>query len=495
MREEGARRGSEEVTKDDTEIVSAVRTALVDKVGHQRFDLWFGAGTRLELCDGALAVVAPNWFFRDWLASNFRRDLEASCVAVLGRCPTLDFRVEEGSSQPDDRPARLARAAVQPSLPIQGNLPVKGKQSAPPSARGNNGASPAGQVSVRRPHFGFDSFVMGPSNRLARAAAEMVVERPGEMSPLVVYGPTSVGKTHLVEAICHAARGARPGVSAVYLTAEQFTAGFLQALRGSGLPSFRQKHRGVALLVIDDLQFFCGKNARYTQLELLYTIDSFLRERRQIVFTSDRPPAELADLGQEMCTRLEGGMVCRMESPDYETRLGILTQMAGRFDVRLPDDVRALVASRLTSHARELSGAVCRLRATSQILGRPIDLAMAEEALVDLVRSGSRLVRLPDIAKAVCDTFGLEPRSLQSSRKGKSVSYPRMLAMWLARKHTRAALSEIGQYFGRRSHSTVISAQKRVETWLARSAPVELAEGVCGIDRAIQQVEQRLRAG
>jgi chromosomal replication initiator protein len=323
----------------------------------------------------------------------------------------------------------------------------------------------------------------------------MVVQRPGELSPLVLYGPTSVGKTHLVEAICHAARRIRPGTSAVYLTAEQFTSGFLQALRGSGLPSFRQKYRGVALLVIDDLQFFCGKNARYTQLELLYTIDSFLRERRQIVFASDRPPSQLADLGQEMCTRLEGGMVCRVEPPDYETRLGILTQMAKRFDVRLPDDVRTLAASRLTSHARELSGAVCRLRAASQVLSRPIDLAMAEEALADLARPGTRLVRLPDIAKAVCDAFGLEPRSLQSSRKAKSVSYPRMLAMWLARKHTRAALSEIGEYFGRRSHSTVISAQKRVETWLARSVPLELAEGVCGIDQAIRQVEQLLRAG
>ncbi len=128
-------------------------------------------------------------------------------------------------------------------------------------------------------------------------------------------------------------------------------------------------------------------------------------------------------------------------------------------------------------------------------MGRPIDLAMAEEALADLVRPGARLVRLPEIAKAVCETFGLEPRSLQSGRKAKSVSYPRMLAMWLARKHTRAALSEIGHYFGRRSHSTVISAQKRVDAWLAQNAPVELGEGVCGIEQAIRQVEQRLRAG
>ncbi len=473
------------------EIVSAVRSALVDKVGHQRFDLWFGASTRLEMRDGVLAVVAPNWFLRDWLASNFRRDLEASCQAVLGRCPRLDFRVDEStaaSEQPS--PARPTQRSLfvapssAPSVRTQGNG----------SAGTNHHSSVQEQRPAVEPPFRFDTFVVGPSNRLARAAAEMAVERPGEMSPLFLYGPTSVGKTHLLEAICRAMRQTRPSASAVYLTAEQFTTGFLQALRGKGVPSFRQKYRGVAVLVIDDLQFFCGKNARCTQLELLYTIDSFLRERRQIVFTADRPPAELAALGREMCTRLEGGMVCRIDPPEYETRLGIVRQMAIRFQVHLPEDVQALLAARLTTHARELSGAVCRLRAVSQATGRPVDLAMAEETLADLIKPGARLVRLPDIAKAVSETFGLDPRSLQSARKAKSVAYPRMLAMWLARKHTRAALSEIGQYFGRRSHSTVISAQKRVDAWLAQNVPLQLAEGVCAIDEALRQVEQRLRA-
>ncbi len=464
------------------EIVSALRSALADKVGKERFDLWFGAGTRFELRDGALAVSAPNWFFRDWLVSSFRHDLEAVCLTVLGKCPTLDFRVEASLSEPENRPS-----------PANGSPPAKGHTHPPQAHRPGDGARAPVNGSPRRRPCEFDSFVVGRSNRLARAAAEMVVERPGELSPLVIHGPTSVGKTHLLESICHAARRARPGTSAIYLTAEQFTTGFLQALRGSGLPSFRQKHRGVELLVVDDLQFFCGK--RYTQLELLYTIDSFLRERRQIVFAADRPPAELSDLGPDLCTRLEGGMVCRIESPDYETRLGIVAQMAKRFEVRLPDDVRTMVASRLTTHARELSGAICRLRATSQAIGRPIDVEMAEEALADLVRHASRPVRLPDIAKAVGDAFGLDPRSLQSGRKAKSVSHPRMLAMWLARKYTRAALSEIGEYFGRRSHSTVISAQKRVESWLAESVPVELVDSVCSIDEAIRQVERRLMAG
>jgi len=461
------------------EIVSALRAALAGKVGKERFELWFGAGTRFELQDGALVISAPNWFFRDWLVSSFRGDLEAACLAVLGKCPTLDFRVEASLPEPEPRPS-----------PARG---VRAKAPPPSDERPGSGGVRAAADGSRRSHCDFDSFVVGPSNRLARAAAQMVVERPGELSPLVIHGPTSVGKTHLLEAICHGVRRARTGGSAIYLTAEQFTTGFLQALRGSGLPSFRQKYRGVGLLVIDDLQFFCGK--RYTQLELLYTIDSFLRERRQIVFAADRPPAELSDLGPDLCTRLEGGMVCRIESPDYETRLGIVAQMAKRQEVRLPDDVRALVASRLTQHARALSGAVCRLRATSQAMGCPIDLEMAEEALVDLIQHASRPVRLPDIAKAVGEAFGLDPRSLQSGRKARSVSRPRMLAMWLARKYTRAALSEIGEYFGRRSHSTVISAQKRVESWLAGSTRVELADSVCSMDEAVRQVERRLLAG
>jgi chromosomal replication initiator protein len=157
--------------------------------------------------------------------------------------------------------------------------------------------------------------------------------------------------------------------------------------------------------------------------------------------------------------------------------------------------VRHFIAARLTSHPRELSGALCRLHATSTALATPIELAMAEEALAEMIGSTSRVIRLPDIAKAVCDTFGVDARSLQSQRKTKSVSHPRMLAMFLARKYTRAALAEIGEYFGRRSHSTVVSAQKRVEGWLAAGVPVELAERVCGIDDAIRQVEKRLRVG
>ena len=288
-------------------------------------------------------------------------------------------------------------------------------------------------------------------------------------------------------------RKARQSLAAVYLTAEQFTTGFLQALRGSGLPSFRQKHRGVELLLIDDLQFFCGKKC--TRVELLYTIDTLLREGRQIVFTADRRSRGAFRPGPELSSRLQGGMVCRIEPADCETRMAILRQMAQRSGINLPPEVQKFVASRLTNHARELSGAVCRLQATSRANGVSINLQTAEESLSEMMRHSARVIRLPDIAKAVCQAFGLDPSSLQSGRKAKRVSHPRMLAMWLARKYTRAALSEIGDYFGHRTHSTVISAQRRVENWLAGSTSLELADRVWNIDDAIRQVEQRLMAG
>ena len=326
----------------------------------------------------------------------------------------------------------------------------------------------------RRRFASLDTFVAGETNRLAIASAEMVVRQPGQLTPLMFHGPTSVGKTHLLEGIWTAARKSHQRLTAVYLSAEQFTSHFLEALRGSGLPSFRRKYRGVGLLILDDLQFFVGKRA--TQIELLHTVDTFLREGRQLVFAADRSPAELAELGPELTTRLTSGLVCRIEPADHATRLGIVGQMARRMKLDVPPEVRQFIASRLTSHARELSGALCRLQATSESLGRPISLAMAEEALGDLIRHSGRAVRLADIEKAVCEVFGLEPASLQSDAKEKRVSHPRMLAMWLARKHTRAALSEIGHYFGRRSHSTVISAQKRVDVWMAAGQPLDLAE-------------------
>jgi chromosomal replication initiator protein len=470
------------------EIVSALRAALAEKVGGERFELWFGASTRLELSGRTLTVGVPNTFFLEWIRANFRRAIEAACLQTLGHSPAVKFGVDPslpepqaGPTPPESNPTDVPHRGL-----ANGAAPARGAPAKPAATNGSTG-------STRRRFASLSTFVAGRTNALALASAQAVARRPGEMTPLLIYGPTSVGKTHLLEGIWAAARKSCRQLAAVYLSAEQFTTYFLEALRGSGLPSFRRKYRGVGLLILDDLQFLAGKRA--TQVELLHTVETLLRQGRQLVFAADRSPAELAELLPELTTRLESGMVCRIEPPDYATRLGILAQMAAGRQMHVPPEVQQFIASRLTNHARELSGALCRLQATSEVLGRPITLPLAEEALAEMIRHSGRVVRLADIEKAVCDVFGVEPASLHSDRKAKRVSHPRMLAMWLARKHTRAALSEIGEYFGRRSHSTVISAQKRVDGWMAAGEPLVLADRSWDVDEAVRQVEQRLRAG
>ena len=313
------------------------------------------------------------------------------------------------------------------------------------------------------------------------------------MSPLVLHGPSGVGKTHLLEGICTHFRETHPKATAVFLSAEQFTTSFLQSLHGSGLPGFRRTCRSADLLVIDDLQFFVGKRA--TIMELLHTIDALHRQGRQMVFASDREPEALADLGPDLLSRLRGGMSARMLPPDEEVRRGIVAAIAARRGLAIPEEVGRYIAAHMVRHTRELAGAINRLEATSHMLGLPITLAMAEESLADLVRSSGRSVRLADIERAVCSAFGIESGSLQSAHRGKRVNHPRMLAMFLARKHTPAALTEIGSYFGRRSHSTVISAQKAVGEWVSKRSQIVLADSTWDVEEAIRRVEEMLRAG
>jgi chromosomal replication initiator protein len=523
---QGARRDSrqqiaQEETMDDKEVVSAIRATLGDKVGQDRFDLWLGAACRLSLRGEILLVELPNRFSQDWVRSHFRPEIEAACAETLGRPLAVEFRVDEGLARLQAAPRNGQRGQPTTTATAQESLPSdlgaeeattlldrSGLSSSSEAAQSlalrdqglhdpNNGAA-ATIIESNGPKPGFcrrrfstlEGFVVGASNRLAHASAQMVAEQPGRLSPLLVYGPTGVGKTHLLEGIWSAARRSRPGIHAVYLSAEQFTTYFVEALRGSGLPSFRRKYRGVELLIIDGLQFFAGKRA--TLNELLHTTDTLLREGRQLVFAADRAAADLRELSDELVARLSAGMACGIDPPDYPTRLGILRKLAQSRGLAIPDDVAEFVATHLTAHARELSGALNRLEAAARMLHKPITRSLAEEALSEMIRHNARAVRLGDIDKAVCEVLGLEAESLQSDGRGKNVCQPRMVAMWLARKHTRAALAEIGRHFGRRSHSTVVSAQKTVGSWVASQSTLDLSGRRWNVEETIRRIEERL---
>lgn len=468
----------QDVTDHGREIDLALRRALAGKVGQERFDLWFGEGVELRLTSEALLVAAADQFTLDRLRSQFLADLTSAAASIVGDHCMVEFVLDASLALSSD----------------VGNTEATGQATGRGFPRVHTtGANGQGAQAARRRFARFREFVVGGSNRVAYTAAQMVVERPGSMSPLFLYGPSGSGKTHLLESIWSAARQVSGRQRVLYLTAEQFTSMFLEALQGSGLPSFRHKYRYVDALLIDDVQFFVGKKA--TMVEFQSTIDSLLREQRQLVLTGDRPPAELGGFGPELTTRLTGGLVCSLEGADMETRLGILRHFARRMEVHFPADVLQMLAERLSGDARQLAGALNQLEATSRAFGQAIDLQLAFTALADVFRATQRVVQLDDIDRAVCDVFGLEPQTLQSPRKARTISQPRALAMWLARKHTRAAYSEIGEYFGNRSHSTVISAQKQVHRWMDGQCAVRLSHGDCDVREAIRRVESHLRTG
>ncbi len=453
--------------------------------------MWFGPTTQLALRGESLVVSVPSRFFQDWLRSHFRKDLEGAIAEAIGRPLALEFRIAAATPAP---PPAASGNGQHNGAGGHGKPAAHAAQSDTQAASNGSSESAAPEEPVRRKLGSLDGFVVGNSNCLAHKAAQMAVQQPGQYSPLLVYGPTGTGKTHLLEGIYSAFRQSRRRSAAVYLSAEQFTSDFLGALHKSGMASFRGKYRDLELLVVDDLQFLAGKKA--TIGELQHTIDTLLRRGKQLVFAADRAPAALKVLGPELISRLSGGMVCRVENAEYATRLGIVSAQVVQMKLDVPEDVQAYVASHLTTQSRELLGALKRLKAMSLAHQRPINLALAEEALAELVDHQCRLVKLADIEKAVCEVFGLGPESLQSARKGKTVSHPRMLAMYLARKYTRAPLAEIGSYFGRRSHSTVISAQKKVEGWMKGNAAERVAETSLSVEETIRRVEaQLLRAG
>ena len=479
---------------------AAIVAAFRSRIGADRFDVWFADALHFDVeqtATGAVSitVAAGSPFTHDWLQRTFRADLTAAAQAACGKPVQSLIWVPSGGVPPAMAPA--ARPESGDRAPESASTAIAMRLAGPDDGRPATvvaAAVPSRPTGGGRLPLTLEDYVVGAGNRMAHAAAILAADDPGAMSPLVIHGPGGTGKTHLLEGIGRRCRDRQPRAATLMLSAEQFTTTFLESLHGRrGLPGFRRTLRSADLLVIDDIQFLIGKKA--TVSELLHTLDALHRAGKQVVFGADRDVEALAELGADLQTRLRGGMSARLLPPDEPTRVGIVESLAARRGLELPADVVQFVASRMTRNSRELAGAVNRLEATSHMLGIPVTLGMAGECLADLVRSNCRAVRLPDIERAVCAAFGVDAGSLQSSSRARRVNHPRMLAMFLARKHTPAALAEIGTFFGRRSHSTVISAQRTVDGWIAAGNRVTLADTDWGILEAIRRVEEALRAG
>ncbi|MGE0757851.1 MAG: DnaA/Hda family protein [Pirellulaceae bacterium] len=496
-------------------VVQAIGRALAERIGRDRFELWFGSQVRWRIDASTVRLMAPNSFVLDRLRRQFAPDIQLVIRTVCGAEFSAEFQVLEHVSLDASSAAAGVEATSGAAVGTAVANPRSIGNAERPSRSGPNdevqmsasaarllrvdaGRADAGNEEGRetRPRkrvTTLSDYVMGEGNRVAWTAAQSVVRRPGVVSPLFLYGPPGTGKSHLLEATCHATRGRDRHCRALQLSAEQFTCLFLEALQGSGLPNFRRKCREVDLLAIDDIQFLAGKKA--TLVEFQHTLDALARHGRQLVVTADRAPAELSSLGSELVTRLSGGLVCVLEAADYDTRLKLARQFAVETRCTVPDEVLRLIAQETSGDARQIRGALLRLRATSEACGTAVDLDGARRILTDVFAASQRMVRLPDVERAVCEVFGMESRALRDGNKTKAISQPRMLAMWLARKYTRAAFSEIGEYFGRRSHSTVISAERKVGHWMAHGAKLQFGRSSWPIEEAIRRIETKLRTG
>jgi chromosomal replication initiator protein len=461
---------------------ATLRSAVADRLGEARYGIWFGEGVRLGVDGDALEVGVPNAFFREWIQSHFAGNLIEAAEAVAGRPLRLTFRI-------DDEAEPKVGHLIEPTAPEERRrAPGVSVPLAPPPS-----PSPPDRRTPNRPPRRLDDFVTGPCNRLAHAAALDVVHSGGaSFNPLVIHGAVGLGKTHLLEGIGHAFRGRHPGRRVIQGTAEAFTNGFLDAIRTGALGSFRTRHRGADVLILDDIHFLAAKRA--TQDEFLHTFNALIAEGVPIIMAADQHPKKIARLTDELATRFLGGMVVKLETPDLATRRAILKAKAAARGVDVPEAVIHYIAEHLRASVRELEGALHSLIAHAVLAGKRLDLNLAKTALRDTIRHTAQAVAIRDVERAVCQLFSTDAESLKSESRARALTYPRMVAMYLARKHTGAAYSEIGRYFGGRNHSTVISAEKKVLSWLRDEGRCALLAGFETVGDVLAALERSLGA-
>lgn len=486
------------MTATDGKVVAALGQAIARRIGEPRYRIWFDGHTKFNWDGDLLVVGVPNLHFLEWLQKTFVDAVRAAASDVLGRPMQVHFTIDPQLFQA----ARRAESAQ--SERSEAHRTRSGGSERSEDRRTKNGgpgergpgtlhSAPGSQLSARKRRWHrLSDFVVGRCNRVAYASALSIVETPGQgPNLLVLHGPVGTGKTHLLEGIYAGLRKTKPDWRTCYVTAEDFTNRFLAAMHAGKLSGFRKHFRECDVLLVDDLHFLARKRA--TQEEFLHTFDVLLADNKQVVITCDCHPRLADEFSPELADRLLGGAVWGLLTPDAETRLAILRAKANAGQpVSVPEDVLRHLANQLRGNVRELEGALHSLRHFSKATGRPVDLALAHEALADLFRHAVRVVQLPDIDQAVCQVLKLDSGALQSKQRGWAVSHPRMLAMFLARKHTAAAYSEIGQYFGGRNHSTAVAAEKKIRLWLESDGELSLGPRRVRVRELVELVEREL---
>lgn len=431
--------------------------SLRSEIGEAAYQSWVKPMTIRAVADGAVRVSVPTRFMRDWVVAHYVDRLGALWSAIDGAIDCVEISIQperslKASAEGDKTPSPATTAAAAPVASVK-----------------NNGealrASDIGQVGISGPldsRFTFDNFVVGKPNEFAYAAARRVAEAPSvPFNPLFLYGGVGLGKTHLMHAIAQHICRQDPERTVIYLSAEKFMYRFIRALKEQNTVDFKDMFRNVDVLMIDDVQFIGGKGA--TQEEFFHTFNALVDQGRQIVISSDKSPSDLEGMEERLQSRLNCGLVADIHATTYELRLGILQSKAEQLKVDVPQKMMEFLAHKITANVRELEGALNRVVAHSQLVGREITLETAQEVLHDLLRANDRRVTIEEIQKQVASHFNIRGSDMHSARRARSVARPRQVAMYLAKQLTSRSLPEIGRKFGGRDHTTVMHAVKKVE--------------------------------
>ena len=421
----------------DTSLWTRCAQMLESELPDTQFNTWVRPLQSLT-GEGTLKLLAPNRFVVDWVNANLLpRIAEWVRNEVQGDAPIIT--VEVGS-----RPEEAAPKVEAPTLPA--------------STR-SKGIVVGGRLN---PDSTFENFVVGKSNQLAKAAAQQVGENPGKAyNPLFIYGGVGLGKTHLMHAVGHAILARNPEARIAYVHSERFVSDMVKALQHNQMNEFKTAYRSLDALLIDDIQFFAGKER--SQEEFFHTFNALLEGQKQVILTCDRYPKEVDGLEERLKSRFGWGLPVAIEPPELETCAAILISKAEAAGARLGDDVAFFIAKRIRSNVRELEGALRRVIANSRFTGQAITVDFAKEALKDLLSLQAKLITIENIQKVVADYYNVRIGDLLSDRRSRSVARPRQVAMALAKELTSHSLPEIGQAFGGRDHTTVLHACRRIK--------------------------------
>ena len=453
---------------------------LSEQIPDQQFRTWI-APLRLEQEEATCHVLAPNRFIKDFVKEKFSDRIEQVLRSEFGE-QRLDLQF--GIFGQIAAPKVAARATHSPKVDAP-NLSVVGKADTATISTRNPGVQVEGGLSHQNnlvEHYSFDSFVEGKSNQLALAAARQVKDNPGfAYNPLFIYGGVGLGKTHLMHAVGNALKQDNPNANIIYLHSERFVADMVKALQLNAISDFKRYYRSVDALLIDDIQFFAGKER--SQEEFFHTFNALLEGGHQMILTCDRYPKEIEGLEERLKSRFGWGLTVAVEPPELETRVAILMKKAHQIGVSLPEDAAFFIAQRIRSNVRELEGALKRVIASAHFHQKPIDIAMVKDSLKDLLALQDKQVSLDNIQRIVAEYYRIKVADLMSKRRSRSVARPRQVAMALAKELTNHSLPEIGDSFGGRDHTTVLHACRKIEE--LKSTNNDIREDVKNLLRAL----------